>query len=841
MLSWTLRRKSAPPAVDDQAQEDLTAQEASSPSKSPRGRSKSLSSKGSLSSLFSKSKKDNYAKLVPISFAESADHSRSMDPADLVDVVDVVERDLYPVYDSSKAEHTSSPAQGGRDPSSSPRRPRSRSRRSSLRKIGSKSSLQPPRNFLESLAFKIRSATEYFHKDSSSSQSSEESHASKASSTRSLSPKKSVRFRSGTFSNESDAASSPIDVPNKVTPRQLHLKLPSGDLLRDVTNEISQDPIPTGRPQDTPLLEDKAASGYFFPFPTELDQELDKLKGHRGKLLPLPLIDLKKRVTEEENPFDDAAGLAASAQDSPVAEKPVTEPIASVPGAPDIPRGVSVEEELASISPSKPPYDSHRRQPESESNVTNPFCESIASLEEMLVPQSTPESLVPDVSMSVAPSAWTLDSRMFGMPGHVDGQDSDDSDSSASTLARLRKPRKPTHEDIRLQFRRRRSKDDHAVESSKFPDQSLMSSPQEATEVTSVPKLSSSSAGLGIVPEASVSPLALTSTVSSTTPVRTRAFRFSSTTPPGAVPKGPTRLSRDGGPLPRHVYTGINAFEDKTPSPVAVPLPLSVPPKQQTMSKWRDQHGWTPFDEPRFPEAFVSSQDIHYMLLQPGGMSQVWRILSLPRVTAPDEDTKALNENDIKGLGHFCAHLHMANVMYGTGVDDRLERRNSMSELFSPYSSDYINPFGPLSSPAISRDDFSATEDKSTSPDYLNLQRSPRQYSGEVSTMDGSVANLSTDSDNSCSLCKTQNSSCRCTATTQSSLDPGNGYDPEYQSVRAPTKRCASRVSGSIDTTPKQSDFTKRILGKVDRDSSLTTTDTNTTGSDEEQYIKGII
>jgi hypothetical protein len=194
------------------------------------------------------------------------------DPADQFEVVD-----SESAYNSADPEY--SPTFDGVRPSSS--RASSEPASSSLQKNGSKSSFQAPRTWLEVLASKMRSATEFFHKDTTSSVGSRQDDLlpGRASPAKSISSKKSVRFRSNTLSHESAASSSPIEIPNKKPlPALPLLNLPPNDLLADVTHPVFEDPIPTGRPRDTPILAKFAAQGSFFPFPTEIDHKLHTLR-----------------------------------------------------------------------------------------------------------------------------------------------------------------------------------------------------------------------------------------------------------------------------------------------------------------------------------------------------------------------------------------------------------------------------------------------------------------------------------------------------------------------------------------------------------------------------------
>jgi hypothetical protein len=238
----SLRRKSAPGSLN--VRDDSPAPTTQTSTPRPRSNIPSISSKKSLSSLFTLASKDSSPKYVASHVVQaSIDSHRAPSIADSIDI----------------AKRQSKQADSD-DNRPSPRLVRRQSRSSSsFRKVSTGS-----KTFLETVASGLRAAAGLFHKSPDSSEADVENVHTPHSS-RKLSPKKSVRFRSGTYSGD-DARSSPIPVPTKTA-----LNLPQLDLsnlaLDAALDGIGIDPIPTGRPPDTPVLKGKEQDSYFAPMP----------------------------------------------------------------------------------------------------------------------------------------------------------------------------------------------------------------------------------------------------------------------------------------------------------------------------------------------------------------------------------------------------------------------------------------------------------------------------------------------------------------------------------------------------------------------------------------------
>ncbi|ETN37067.1 uncharacterized protein HMPREF1541_08057 [Cyphellophora europaea CBS 101466] len=797
--------------------------------------------------------------------------------------IDAVEGCNYPVYDADDRHHNPSPTRSSKASS----RPGTPSEKSQLQKYTSKSSLNTPKNFLDSMAARMKAVSELFHKDTTASQTSEESHRTKSSSTRSLSPKKSVRFKSATFSRESTATSSPINVPTKTTPSLPALRLSTEGFPQNLTMDSLRDPIPTGRPQDTPILKSQAANDYFFPFPTEIDSQLDTLKGRRESSKPLPLIDLEKRASEQDNPFADPDDVSGSP--SRIVSSQAVGPLDSDRGScrsntsSTPPVRMSTEEEWSRLSPSKPPDDAGQHvRIESESNITNPFLESTDTFEIPQVPPGTPEDTQSTENNEVLdnedraktanpPSAWSLESRVVddaGVKRNTTKPDTD-SDDSDDTIALLRRRPVPTHEDIRRQFRSRRLQEQAqsatGLESqiSQAMQENVTPSMQtDPTEYFAEGKRSQPSASVspevGFVPDNAVSPLNLRSNISSVSPGRSRRpFRFSNRTPDSSpsVGIGTTQFGWEGHKLAAPVYGPKRLFEGKTPSPTSVLLPPSVASKTSNLAKWYDQYAWTPFDEAAFSKAFLDATqdlDLRDILTQHGGFAQVWRILDLPRGTSPADDTRGLKDVDVQELVMTCRMI--AQPESPKPVEERSDylgpTADKNSHAFASATKDARKYSGEVSTIA---DSTQAVESASSS--RLRLAPSGQQ----VTTSDVVTSSESGHTATSCSLCRSQHSCCRCTESSWTSTEYHDSKsqanslsedESDVEVIHAASKLGSSYPNEStsgpdgypgVETTPKQDDYVRKNFYWPIRERSVATTESSGDLSDDERYTQGII
>ncbi|KIW92278.1 uncharacterized protein Z519_07262 [Cladophialophora bantiana CBS 173.52] len=303
----SLRRRTVNEA--DQLPEDHK-----SPLPSPRARSAtvpSLTPRKSLTSLMGSVRKRGISSPSPVKLQH-----------------DVFEQELYSVYDASNPEHD--PFKAGQNPSASDKSKRyyrtpsphplkmsATSSSSRLPKLSrgtpgsrysdSSQTGPPPKTFLEALADAIRAPTSLFYKENTSNSKTEDANIStnKALSPgRSVSPKKSVRFKPGKSIIESEPRSSPIDIP-RPTPALPPVQLATTPLLQCFGNDHPH-LIPTGRPPQPQVLDStinfRQAMAAAQSSITENDLQDVLSVGSPLSERPLPL---PRATGPTENPFKD--------------------------------------------------------------------------------------------------------------------------------------------------------------------------------------------------------------------------------------------------------------------------------------------------------------------------------------------------------------------------------------------------------------------------------------------------------------------------------------------------------------------------------------------------------
>lgn len=218
---------------------------------------------------------------------------------------------------------------------------------------------------------------------------------------------------------------------------------------------------------------------------------------------------------------------------------------------------------------------------------------------------------------------------------------------------------------------------------------------------------------------------------------------------------------------------------------------------------YADQYGWSPFNESQFPSAFLSSLGVtcsntpRQRLLAVGGFAALWRILSLPKSTGPQPNTRGLSEEEVEKV------VHQARKMcrYKLFKNPTFPRRGlpTMSAMYSPYQSSNQNYFAPLASTA-----------NAASP---AAGRRQDQYSGEVSSIDETfVTTQENKSDHQVETPRgIYEDSIAGDYPASSIADPADEDDKENQppsmaSKPTPTTPRPSRVPTAEDLTPKQGD-----------------------------------
>ncbi|EXJ74432.1 uncharacterized protein A1O5_02728 [Cladophialophora psammophila CBS 110553] len=258
---------------------DQLPEEHKSPLPSPRARSAtvpSLTPRKSLTSLMGSVRKRGISRYVgTLQDLSAVNECRS--PSPVKPHHDVFEQELYSAYDTLNPDHD--PFRAGRDPSASDKskryyrtpspHPLKMSATSSLSRLSklsrgtpgsrysdSSQTGSPPKTFLEVLADAIRAPTSLFYKENKSNSKTEDANIctnKPPSPARSISPKKSVRFKPGKSIIESEPRSSPIDIP-RPTPSLPPVQLATTPLLQCFGNDHPH-LIPTGRPPQPQVLD----------------------------------------------------------------------------------------------------------------------------------------------------------------------------------------------------------------------------------------------------------------------------------------------------------------------------------------------------------------------------------------------------------------------------------------------------------------------------------------------------------------------------------------------------------------------------------------------------------
>ena len=176
-----------------------------------------------------------------------------------------------------------------------------------------------------------------------------------------------------------------------------------------------------------------------------------------------------------------------------------------------------------------------------------------------------------------------------------------------------------------------------------------------------------------VVIEQVVAPLKLKATTSSTSPSRSRrAFRFSNH----------SDHKQEVEKIGNTSFSWGTHDASKTPSPVSVPLPLSIPPKKilgkpsPFPASHTNNQTWLPFQEPRFAQALVTAicggagiEYVYAVLQERGGFARLWKELGLGRWNAPGEDIRACSHQEIADVIHqaraSCGHPASLVDQYG--------------------------------------------------------------------------------------------------------------------------------------------------------------------------------
>ncbi len=330
----------------------------------------------------------------------------------------------------------------------------------------------------------MRAATEFFHKTSDTN-CQDDNDSGPLPPARSISPKKSVRFRSGTYPS-SETKSSPIAVPRKSAPTLPQLELPKAPFMNNFS-PVASDPIPTGRPLDTPVLKADETDSYFAgaikpdtfhgyqdcmhpPLPLRT-----KLSSHRDPPVGDPVsdsADISKVLVRSGSPHVSESSTAATAD----AESSIRNKLAGLKSSTessnqtsdtlyeeDQPQVKQIEDALDSLEAPVSVNAGLKADEPQRPRIGADYQPPSAQVSFAIV-QPEPSSFNGENRDKVAAfrqSAWTLASRepeKAAGDGNTSASDDGDAQHSRPVSPRRSQRHQPTHEDIRRQFRLSRAK-----------------------------------------------------------------------------------------------------------------------------------------------------------------------------------------------------------------------------------------------------------------------------------------------------------------------------------------------------------------------------------------------
>ena len=577
-----------------------------------------------------------------------------------------------------------------------------------------------PKSFLDSVAGTMRTVAELFHKAPKSQNSSsgdESTHdpprgqlGRVSKSIRSLSPKKSVRFRSQTYTYQ-ESHSSPIAVPQRGAPVLPPIDMPKPSFGTFIAGTNS---IPTARPPNTPILNPRVAHDYFSEKNASQSRpRVDQAASEReAETIRSPLPGICHSV---DDLFDDTAAVAGRG----ITALPQRDPDRE-----------SYLADLSLVAQNGNPFTSSRDSSStySEQGVGNDSPRDRQSTTLSRIPED--HNFPPNVD-ATKDSKWTLESRQEAQTRSpkwhsVEDADAGSEGSATSELGQSSLRDRPTHEEIRQRrFKRRTSKatadakrdaglsslpnppaemcqviitpgkrvgpkrvltpspkkSPYRISSLNEKDDIIVTNLTTESDDTDPPKQSpqplgpkpeiKSPAKLGLLPEHCVSTLNLKATVSSTSPPRTRKpFRFSNQAESASNPRQKS-LESASNPRQKSLKSASPSWRSKTspetikraegqpqtPSPSLVPMPLSIASARQSDHgfPWQDGYGWSPLDNRIFPYVFLAARDFHYLLRKQGGFNDFWEAFMEPldaSLPGPRTVTRPLTGIEIETLEH---------------------------------------------------------------------------------------------------------------------------------------------------------------------------------------------
>ncbi|RMD39661.1 hypothetical protein DV735_g5468, partial [Chaetothyriales sp. CBS 134920] len=429
------------------------------------------------------------------------------------------------------------------------------------------------------------------------------------------SPRK-VRFASRGHGPR-DLGTLPIDMPKKPVPSLPPLELSKVPIMDNLAHTPHPDSIPAARPPETPVLKAQPNDGYFGLLQQGQDEEA----------LPPP-ISAPKNFAKIDQSEDSVAAPAAPA--APVA--PATPPA-------ELTRNSTKSESL--MTPTK---DSSQEdltvcpEPSEASSVVFPHVDIDLVIKASYSGRAE-DDFSPDQLPSKIETHEDTRQRFRGrpVPKLHDGWASSESDSTG-----IESPDERCHVFVAPSSHQQDADClKHRRSATQYDDCSI-SAVRDTLESISLTDTLKSSGNQPSAPEKAattcedieVTVLLTPSTTSSVSPTRSRrAFRFSNT-------------SEQKSKAESCAKSGKRCSTERAPSPVCLPLPLSIPPKRVSKTCSASSISspkWSPFQEDGFLYALAVATsredrvaDIHKILSEQGGFTELWDLLQLPEWTAPN-------------------------------------------------------------------------------------------------------------------------------------------------------------------------------------------------------------
>jgi hypothetical protein len=229
-----------------------------------------------------------------------------------------------------------------------------------------------------------------------------------------------------------------------------------------------------------------------------------------------------------------------------------------------------------------------------------------------------------------------------------------------------------------------------------------------------------------------------------------------------------------------------------------------------------DRFGWSPFDESLFPERLLNCPQLHHLLRVPGGFAAFWKEAKLPTESGPQQDTNRLAEGQLQSMIQMATSVVSKEASHA--AQTLTTKSNEMDEMFSPWVSSNVNKFAPLS-------------------------RHEKDYSGEVSTIDGSfhdvcLGEISPVSSGNVNRCSTAG---LCERSSSRSFGTGYDSDLEGDDSRTPSRISRAKVVDDLQRNAIRPLRTQSAKDTRGSEASGRTSSTFEDMSEDEKFAQGIV